>query len=128
MGGGDIAMTNKYRNLLPLLIHTEDGAYGQGEIFEKDFSEDDERANVESGLLEIVPRRYKVVGESVVHGAAPGETFEAGLLLGNEAQLIASGNIQRVGGPPPELDSEPESVKPKPTKKAAAKRSANPKE
>jgi len=121
-------MTNKYRNLLPLLIHTEDGAYGQGEIFEKDFTEDEERVNVESGLIEIIPRRYKVVGESVVHGAAPGQTFEAGLLLGNEAQLIASGNIQRVGGPPPELDPEPEPVKPKPTKKAAAKRSAKPKE
>jgi len=121
-------MTNKYRVLLPLLVSTEAGAYAQGEIFEKDFTEDEERTNVESGLLESVPRRYKVIGESVVHDTAPGDTFEAGLLLGNEAQLIASGNIQRVGGPPPELDPEPEPVKPKPTKKAAAKRSAKPKE
>lgn len=90
---------NRYRVLLPLTVHTEDGAYTQGEEFEKDFTADEEEANVKSGLLEIVPRQYRVIGDSKVYGVAKGDpdpTFTAGLPIGNEAQLIAGGHIERV--------------------------------
>jgi len=101
----------RYRVLLPLTVHTEDGSYTQGEEFAKDFSPEDEATNVESGLLEIVPRRYKVIGESNVHGANPGEEFEAALLLGQEAALIEGGHIEPVD------ELEPEPAKKKPARK-----------
>jgi hypothetical protein len=98
----------KYRNLLPLLIHTEDGSYKQGEVFEKDFTPADELENVDSGLIGIVPSMYKVVGESRVYDTGQGELFEAALLMENEAALIQGGHIER--------------VEPEPEKKAAPKR------
>lgn len=91
---------NTYRVLLPLLVHTEDGAYGQGEVFEKTFdSVEDEAANLDSGLLEIVPREYKNIGGSIVHGAAPGEVFEAALRMHEEELLTQGGHIERVERP-----------------------------
>jgi len=87
---------NRYRVLLPLEVHTEDGSYGQGEEFEKEFSEDEETVNLASGLLEIVPREYLVIGSSNVHGADPGETFTLGLRIGEEALLVQGGHIERV--------------------------------
>jgi len=90
----------KYRVRLPLLVHTDDGTYGQGEVFEKDFSPGDELENLESGLLELVPSKYKVVGETQVHGANPGEEFEAALPLGQEQALLGS-HIERVEEPAP---------------------------
>ena len=87
---------NRYRVLLPLTVHTEDGAYTQGETFEKDFSEDEEAANLQSGLLEIVPIEYKVVGSSIVHGTLPGGTFTAALRVGEEALLVSGGHIERL--------------------------------
>ena len=77
---------------------------------QKDFTADDELANVESGLLGIVPLTYKVVGTSNVHGADPGEQFTLPLLLGQEQLLIEGGHIELV---------EPEKAKParKPAKK-----------
>lgn len=89
----------RYRVLLPLTVHTEDGAYVQGETFEKEFSEAEERENVQSGLLEIVPQTYKVVGSNVVHETEPGETFERALFLGEEALLIQSGQVELVEAP-----------------------------
>ena len=92
---------NRYRVLLPLLVHTDDGSYGQFDEFETDFSEEDERTNVESGLLAIVPQTYKVVGDSVVHDTQPGDTFEKALPVGVEALLVAGGHIERVEQAPP---------------------------
>jgi hypothetical protein len=89
-------MSRRYKVLLPLLVHTEDGSYKQGQEFDKDFTADEEAANVESGLLEIVPQEYKVVGGSNVHGANPGETFKRALSIGEEYLLIAGGHIKRV--------------------------------
>jgi hypothetical protein len=90
---------NRYRVLLPLLVHTEDGSYAQGEEFDKDFTEEDEATNLQSGLIEIVPREYKVIGGSNVHGADPGEVFTAALPMGQEAALVAGGHIERVEKP-----------------------------
>lgn len=91
---------SRYRVLLPLTVHTEDGEYGQGDEFEKEFSAQEEAANLASGLLEVVPREYRVVGESTVFDTAPGETFEAGLSMAQEATLLGS-HIERVETPKP---------------------------
>jgi hypothetical protein len=99
----------RYRVLLPLLVHTEDGAYGQGEVFEKEFSEEEERANLASGLLELVPESYEVVGPRNVLGHAPGEKFEASLSIGQERMLVQAGHIKHF---------EVAAVKPKPKRRA----------
>jgi uncharacterized protein (DUF2344 family) len=87
---------NRYRVRLPLTVHLPGGTYEQGDEFDHEFTEEDEDRNVASGLLEIVPRTYKVVGVSVVDGHQPGETFAAAIPLGREALLTAGGHIERV--------------------------------
>lgn len=104
-----------YKNLLPVLLHDENGSYKQGETFQKELTADEELENVNSGLLGIVPQTYRVVGVSRVHDTEPGEEFEAALLLGNEEALIEGGNIQRV-----EAEEKPPK-KPAPGKKKGAK-------
>lgn len=89
-------MSRRYKNLLPLLVHTEDASYKQGEEFDKDFTPEQEQENVESGLLEVVPRTYKVVGTSEVDGHAPGDTFESSMLMVREALLVEGGHIAPV--------------------------------
>ena len=106
----------RYKVLLPLTVHTEDGAYGQGEEFQKEFTAEQEYENVRSGLLEIVPRRYKVIGESNVYGADPGEEFTAPLLMGAEAALIEGGSIEPIEESEPEPEDSP-APKPKRTRK-----------
>jgi hypothetical protein len=90
---------NRYRNRLPLLVHTEDGSYAQGEEFDKEFTVEEERENLSSGLLEIVPRKYRVIGDSEVFeikATADDPTFEAAFPIENEAALIQAGHIERV--------------------------------
>lgn len=89
----------KYRVLLPLVVHTGDGSYTQGEVFEKDFTVEDEATNLDSGLLELVPCVYRVVGGSRVFDTAPGDEFEAAMRLGQEQLLMAGGHIVRVDEP-----------------------------
>jgi hypothetical protein len=89
-------MSRRYKVLLPLTVHTEDGAYKQGDEFEKDLSAVDEAENLASGLLELQPMTYRVVGESRVHETNPGDTFEMALPLGQEELLVAGGHIERV--------------------------------
>jgi hypothetical protein len=102
-------MSNHYRVLLPLQVHTPDGSYGQNEEFEHEFTEDEEAANVNNGLLEIVPRRYKVIGGSHVYETPPGEEFEAAMLMGQEAALLAGGHIERVDAAPKKKQKEAKS-------------------
>jgi len=111
-------MTNRYRVLLPLTVTVTEGDFVQYEEFDHEFTEEDERTNLDSGLLEIVPRRYKVIGESDVFETPPGETFERAIPVGQEQLLFAGGHIQRVGGPRSEPAPAPE---PEPVKKAAKK-------
>ena len=89
----------RYRVRLPLTVHTEDGSYTQGEEFEKDFSEEDEATNLDSGLLEIVPCKYRVIGGSKVFDTKPGGEFEAAMRIGQEATLMAGGHIERIEPP-----------------------------
>jgi hypothetical protein len=90
----------RYKVLLPLIVQPrEGGSYTQHEEFESAFTRDEENENVRSGLLEIVPCKYKVVGGSVVHDTNPGDEFTAALPMGNEALLIQGGHIERVEKP-----------------------------
>jgi hypothetical protein len=93
-------VSRRYRVLLPLAVQPrEGGSYGQHEEFDTDLTEDEETENVRSGLLEIVPVLYRVTGGSVVHGTEPGGEFYASLPIGNEAQLVQGGHIERVEKP-----------------------------
>lgn len=90
----------RYRVLLPLQVQPrEGGSYEQHDEFETEFTQDEETENVRSGLIEIVPVRYRVIGGSYVHDTAPGDEFEAALPMGNEALLVEGGHIERVAKP-----------------------------
>jgi hypothetical protein len=104
-------MSRRYRVMLPLLVHTEDGSYAQGEEFEKEFTEDEETENLKSGLLELVPLKYKVIGESRVHDTNPGDEFEAAIGIGQEALLIAGGHVELVEPPKPKTRKKKEEAK-----------------
>jgi hypothetical protein len=85
-------MTNTYR----ALTKPAEAAYGTG-VLELDLSVADEQDALGSGLLELVPRTYRVVSDNYVH--PQGETFEEAFLIENEAALIAGGHIERVETP-----------------------------
>lgn len=87
---------NRYKVLLPLVVHTADNSYEQGEEFDHEFSQADEYENVKSGLLGVVPRRYRVVGTSDVFETKPGDEFERAFLIEEERLLVVSGHIARV--------------------------------
>jgi hypothetical protein len=84
-------MTNTYR----ATTKAAEAVYGEG-TFERDFNPWEEKTALDSGLIEIVPRVYRVVGDSRVFETATGETFEAGLPVEAEAALITGGHIRRV--------------------------------
>lgn len=89
---------------------TED--YGVGEVFEHEFdSVDDELANLESGLLEIVPRKYKVVGDTAIYETPPDGEFEAALNKFEEAHLIDAGHIARADSTPTTAKRKPKEAK-----------------
>ena len=93
-------MMNRYRVLLPVLV---DGEYGQFDVFEKEFTVDEERTNVESGLLAVEPRRYRVLVDTEVYGVKgsdPDPTFSAGMLIEQEQMLVQGGHIERVEDAP----------------------------
>jgi hypothetical protein len=91
---------NRYRVLLPLLVQTADASYGQGDEFDHEFTDDEEAANLASGLLEIVPRTYRnVCVDTVVYGTDPGGTFDAAIPSGVERLLLGS-HIERVDPEP----------------------------
>jgi hypothetical protein len=97
----------RYKVLLPLNVGTEDregipgGTYTQDEEFDYAATEEEEAAWLQSGLLEILPQEYKVIGGSNVHGADPGEHFTKALRIGEERLLIEGGHIERVKQPAP---------------------------
>lgn len=103
---------NRYRVLLPLLVHTEasdpDGgsSYAQGEEFDKEFSVEDEAENLSSGLIEIVPREYRVIGTSEVLGhVASDGPFSAAIPKGQE-ELLLGYHIERVEESKPKAKSK----------------------
>jgi len=83
-------MANTYRALSPAAV----AAFAEGE-FERELTAAEESDWLASGLLEIVPRTYRVLSNN--YSAAPqGETFVAALLVDHESALIQGGHIARV--------------------------------
>jgi len=72
-----------------------EAVYEPGE-FERDWTVEQENDALASGLVEIVPRTYKVVGDSRVYETAPGDTFEAGLRIEQEKALVDGGHVALV--------------------------------
>ena len=71
-------------------------------VFEHDFTIADEADWLAKGVIEIVPRRYRVLVDNAVYGVTCNDadpTFEAALLKENEAALIGGGHIERVEPP-----------------------------
>jgi hypothetical protein len=106
------AGTRRYKVLLPVTVHLEDGTYVQGDVFDHVFTAEDEWANVDSGLLGLEPDWYEVIGDSTIEVnliecpasrqrdvVQPGETFQAAVPLAREEQLRF--HIRRVAAPPP---------------------------
>ena len=86
-------MANTYRALTPAAV----GAFDEG-VFERDFTATEERDWLDSGLVELVPRTYRVL--SANYAVPQGQTFEAAMLKENEAALISGGHIERVDSKP----------------------------
>lgn len=88
-----------------------DTDYGIGDEFDREFTETDEADNLAAGLIEIVPREYRVL-QGRVYEAVTGETFTAALTIGQESHLVNAGFIERV---------EPEPAAEKPTPRSRKK-------
>ena len=100
---------------LPFHLSRPDGEYGIGDEFAADLTAEDELANLNSGLLELLPLQYKVLVDTTVHGHQQGDEFELALPLGQEQLLIAGGILERTDQPEPE--PEPEAPAPKRARK-----------
>lgn len=69
---------------------------GPGELLDHKFTADEEAGLLESGVLELEPRPYRVVGPLNVCGTQPGKKFTAAFTVGHEAALIEAGHIVRL--------------------------------
>jgi hypothetical protein len=87
-------MANTYRALTPAAV----GAFAEG-VFEREFTVMQEKDWLDSGLLELVPRTYRVLSDNYEAGR-PGDLVELALLIENEAALIFGGHIERVDSKP----------------------------
>lgn len=90
-------MSNTYR----ALSTAAEAAFSVG-VFEADFTPTEEKDWLDSGLLELVPRTYRVLSDNFE--LPKDNTFVATMLVEPEAMLIAAGHIERVD----EQDEEPE--------------------
>jgi hypothetical protein len=86
-------MSNTYKATSPAAV----AAYADG-VFERDFSPTEERDVLASGLLELVPRGYRVLSNNYEAGEQ-GATVELALLKEHEQSLIQGGHIERVDKP-----------------------------
>jgi hypothetical protein len=82
-------MSNTYRALSPAAV----AAFADG-VFEHDFSVSEEKDWLDSGLLEIAPRTYKVLSNN--YERPQGETFDGAFLKEIEEALIQGGHLERV--------------------------------
>lgn len=83
-------MTNTYR----ALSKAAEAAYEEG-VFERDFTPSEEQDVLGSGLLELVPRKYKVLSNNFEAGKQ-GDTIEAAYLVEHEQALVQGGHIERL--------------------------------
>lgn len=94
---------NTYKALTP----AAEAAFSAG-VFERDFTPTEERDHLDSGLLELVPRTYKVLSNNFSAGQQ-GDTFEAAYLVEIEQALIQGGHIERVDEVKPKAKKTAES-------------------
>ena len=85
--------------------------YGD-DVFERQFTVEDERDLVAAGHIVIVPRMYRCLVDNF-DAAGQDEVFTGAYPIENEAALVSGGVIERVDAPAPA-----------PKKRAAAKRTA----
>lgn len=64
------------------------------DVFERDLTVIEEKDALDSGLLELVPRTYRVLSDNYAH--PQGEEFDAAFRIETEAALISGGHIKRV--------------------------------
>jgi hypothetical protein len=64
-------------------------------VFEHEFTVAEEKDWIDRGLIEIVPRPYKVLSANYVDGGE-GEVRELALLRENEQALIDGGHLERI--------------------------------
>lgn len=83
-------MTNTYRALTPAAV----AAYDEG-VFDRDFTPVEERDALNSGLIELVPRKYRVLSNNFAAGEQD-SVIEAAYLVEIEHALIQGGHIERV--------------------------------
>jgi hypothetical protein len=84
---------NTYRALTPAAA----AAFADA-VFEREFTPTEERDWLDSGLLELVPRAYRVLSNNYAAGAQ-GDLVDLALLVENESALISGGHIERVDKP-----------------------------
>jgi hypothetical protein len=70
--------------------------YEEGEFDRPDWTVEQENDALASGLVEIVPRTYRVATDTRVNGQGFGETFEAAYRLEQEKHLVDGGFITPV--------------------------------
>lgn len=109
-------MSNTYRALTP----AAQAAFSVG-VFEAEFTPSEEKDWLDSGLLELVPRTYRVLSDNFE--VPKDELFERAYLKEPESALIGAGHIERVDEPeeptedePAEAEPEVEAVAEEPTK------------
>jgi len=96
-------MTNTYR----ALSQAATAAYSEG-VFEGDFTPDEEKDVLASGLLELVPRTYRVLSNNYEAGKAD-DLVELALLKEHEQALIQGGHLERVDEVKPKAKKTAES-------------------
>jgi uncharacterized lipoprotein YddW (UPF0748 family) len=90
---------NTYRALTAAAVAAfEDG------VFERDFSPTEERDWLDSGVLELVPRTYRVLSSNFAAGEQ-GSEIEAAYPVEVEQALLQGGHLERVEAPAEEEDA-----------------------
>jgi hypothetical protein len=85
---------NTYRATSPAGV----AAFAEG-VFEREFTVAEEKDWLGSGLLQLVPRTYRVLSNNYSAGGQ-GETFEGSFLIEPEQALIQGGHIERLDKTP----------------------------
>lgn len=67
-----------------------------GDVVELELSPEEEADHLAAGRLELLERRYRVIGLTEVCETRPGQTFVASLPAWQEQALIAGGHIEIV--------------------------------
>lgn len=83
-------------NTYKALSKAAEAAFSVG-VFEREFSPTEERDWLASGLLELVPRSYRVLSGN--YERPQGDEFEATFPVELEQALIQGGHIERVDKP-----------------------------